>query len=161
MAQQARACSSGGQEFSSQYPTGRGSFGKCTIINCKTLISGSESKAAPSAVVGGRNTSTARGRASPAGPMAELRPGECEAGPGRCTAPRGQGAGRARGSRASVPRLLSLPSTLRSSSLGSSPILASPSTGCHLCSTLRSQDLARPPLHPSQALRVEGSYWAS
>lgn len=98
------------------------------------------------------------GARSPAGAKAELRPGECEAGLGRCTAP-SQGAGRARRGRASVPMLLFLPSTLRSSSLGCPPTLAPPSTGSQLCSTLRFP--CQPPLYRSQILRGEGYYWAS
>lgn len=146
-APQVRACSSRGQEFlHSQYPTGR-SFGKCTTIKL-----GSESRS----VMDGRNTLTVRGRAFSASAKAELRPGECEAGLGRCTAP-SQGAGWARQGRASVPMLLFLPSTLRSSSLGCPPTLAPPSTGSQLCSTLRFP--CPPPLYRSQMLRGEGSYW--
>lgn len=108
--------------------------------NWVRLFSGSQSGAVPEAGLDCRNTSTTRGRTFPTGSRAELRPRECEAGLGRCTAP---GAGEhggpvGRGRQTSVPRLLPLPSALRSSSLGSPPTLALRSAGSHPCSTLRS-----------------------
>lgn len=88
--------------------------------------------------VGVRNSLTARGRALPASWTAELRPWECEAGLGRCTAlplqgQRAERAWQSLCSQTSVPALH--PQVFF---LGPPPTLALPSSGSHLCSTLRS-----------------------
>lgn len=125
-------CSSRGLKSRLQHMSVSGSFGNCTIH----ISIGKTSDSEPN--VGVRNSLTARGRALPASWIAELRPWECEAGLGRCTAlplqgQRAERAWQSLCSQTSVPAFH--PQVFF---LGPPPTLALPSSGSHLCSTLRS-----------------------